>query len=109
MAYDEVLAQRVRAIMTPETGLTERKMFGGVGFMLNGNMACGVNGDDLIVRTGPEGYQAALDLPHTRVFDMTGRPMTGWVVVSPEGIESDQSLEEWVQQGTAFAKSLPPK
>jgi TfoX/Sxy family transcriptional regulator of competence genes len=109
MAYDEDLARRIRKILAAESSLTERKMFGGVGFMLNGNMACGVNGDDLIVRTGPKNYQSALDLPYTHEFDMTGRPMTGWVVVSAQGVESDQDLDKWVKRGVGFAKSLPAK
>ena len=84
-------------------------MFGGVGFMLRGNMACGVNKDELIVRVGPERYDRALAHPHTRPFDMTGRPMKGWVVVTIEGTESDDDLQDWVQQGVSFTRSLPAK
>jgi len=72
-------------------------------------MACGVNKDDLIVRVGPEVYEAALDEPHTKEFDMTGRPMRGWVVVRPPGYETDEALKGWVQRGVDFALSLPPK
>ena len=84
-------------------------MFGGVGFMLQGNMACGVNGADLIVRVGPERYESALAEPHTKLFDMTGRPMKGWVVVIPEGYEANGDLKAWVQRGVAYAMSLPAK
>ena len=109
MAYDEGLARRIQGIMVGLPGYIERKMFGGVGYMLRGNMACGVNGDDLIVRVGPQGYEEALAQPHTKEFDMTGRPMKGWVVVTADGVESDDQLEAWVQQGVGFALSLPPK
>lgn len=109
MAYDEGLARRIRGIMVGLPGYIERKMFGGVGYMLRGNMACGVNGDDLIVRVGPQGYEEALAQPHTKEFDMTGRPMKGWVVVTADGVESDDQFEAWVQQGVGFALSLPPK
>jgi TfoX/Sxy family transcriptional regulator of competence genes len=109
MAYDKGLAQRVREEMIELPGFVEKKMFGGIGFMLHGNMACGVNGEDLIVRVGPERYQEALARPHTKPFDMTGRPMKGWVMVSPKGVEADKDLQDWVQQGVEFASSLPAK
>ena len=109
MAYDEGLARRIQGIMVGLPGTIEKKMFGGVGYMLRGNMACGVNGDDLIVRVGPEGYEEALTKAHTKEFDMTGRPMKGWVVVTADGVESDDQLEAWVQQGVGFALSLPQK
>jgi TfoX/Sxy family transcriptional regulator of competence genes len=109
MAYDEGLAQRIREVLGDLPGLVEKKMFGGVGFMVQGNMACGVNKNDLIVRVGPERYQEALAQPHAREFDMTGRPMTGWVTVDPEGYEDDEAIKDWVQQGVDFALSLPAK
>ena len=109
MAYDEGLAHRIREELVELPGFDEKKMFGGVGFMLQGNMACGVNKDDLIVRVGPARYEEALAQPHTRVFDLTGRPMKGWVVVTPDGYESDADLTSWVQQGVDFALSLPAK
>ena len=109
MAYDEGLAHRIREELVELAGLDEKKMFGGVGYMLRGNMACGVNKDDLIVRVGPARYEEALAQPHTRVFDMTGRPMKGWIVVTPDGYESDDDLKDWVQQGVDFALSLPAK
>jgi len=109
MAYDEDLAQRVQELMKDLPGFNEKKMFGGVGFMLQGNMACGVNKDDLVVRVGPERYDEAMARPFTRLFDITGRPMTGWVMVDPKGRASDDELKFWVQLGVDFALSLPPK
>ena len=109
MAYDEGLAQRVREEVFELPGYEEKRMFGGIGFMLHGNMACGVIGEDLIVRVGPAAYETALAEPNSRVFDMTGRPMTGWVVVTAEGYALDEALERWVEQGVAFASSLAPK
>ena len=109
MAYDEGLAQRMRAALAVIPDIDEKKMFGGIGFLLNGNMACGVNKDDLIVRVGPDAYEDALDEPHTKEFDMTGRPMRGWVVVRPAGYETDEALKAWVQRGVDFALALPPK
>jgi hypothetical protein len=109
MAYDEGLAQRVREVLEGQPGLEAKRMFGGVGFMLQGNMACGVLGEDLIVRVGPERYEQALGRPHTRVFDMTGRPMRGWVMVAAGGYESEEDLAGWVRQGVDLALSLPAK
>jgi TfoX/Sxy family transcriptional regulator of competence genes len=109
MAYDEGLAQRIREAMEEYPGLVEKKMFGGVGFMLQGNMACGVNKEDLIVRVGPDHHEEAHAQPHTRPFDMTGRAMKGWVVVVANGYESDSDLKGWVQKGVDFALSLPAK
>ena len=109
MAYDEGLAQRVRDIMFDEPGLLEKKMFGGVGFMLDGNMACGVNKQDLIVRVGPEQGGQVVIQPHARPFDITGRPMKGWVMVGPAGVKSDEDLQAWVAQGISFARTLPQK
>jgi TfoX/Sxy family transcriptional regulator of competence genes len=96
-------------VLGEQPGLVDKKMFGGVGYMLHGNMACGVNQDALIVRVGPEGYQEALAQPYVKPFDMTGRPMKGWVVVLAEGCQSDEALEAWVQQGVGFALTLEPK
>jgi TfoX/Sxy family transcriptional regulator of competence genes len=109
MAYDEKLSARMAEILESEPNLTEKKMFWGVGYLLNGNMACGVHKEYLIVRVGPDAYQDALDQPHTQVFDMTGRPMTGWVMVTPAGCESDEDLKAWVARGVQFALTLPPK
>lgn len=109
MKYDEDLAQRMRAEMERIPGFAEKKMFGGIGFLINGNMACGLNGSNLIVRVGPEDYEQALGKPFARVFDMTGRPMKGWITVAPEGYAAEKDLKSWIRQGVAFAQSLPAK
>lgn len=109
MAYDEGLVHRIREMLQDRPGLVEKKMFGGVAFLLHGNMSCGVNQEHLIVRVGPEQYKSALTRPNVKPFDMTGRPMKGWVMVEPEGYESDEMLNNWLQQGLEFALSLPPK
>jgi hypothetical protein len=109
MAYDEALAARVRAALGERGDLVEKRMFGGVGYLVRGNMACGVHGDRVIVRVGPEAYEAALADPHTRPFDLTGRPMTGWVTVGPEGYAIDTALAEWILRGVSFALTLPAK
>jgi hypothetical protein len=109
MAYDENLARRMRAELGPMPGLVEKKMFGGVGFLVRGNMACGIHGDNLIARVGPERYEEALARPHTRVFDMTGRPMSGWVEVTPVGVAGNDDLRAWVQEAVEYALSLPEK
>jgi len=109
MAYDETLADRVREVIALREALTERKMFGGIGFMLGGNMACGVHGDELIVRLEPAEAELALAEPGTRVFDLTGRAMRGWLFVAPEALSSDEQLASWVDAGADFAASLPAK
>jgi len=109
MGYDNGLAERVRILLKDKPGFSQKKMFGGVGFLLRGNMACGILNDDLIVRVGPEKYKEALALNHARQFDITGRPMKGWVMVSSEGTETIQDLSAWVGRGIAFALTLPAK
>ncbi len=109
MAYDENLAQRVQDTLEKQPGIVAKKMFGGVGYMIQGNMACGVNEDKLIVRVGLERYEEALAAPHTKDFDITGKPMRGWVMVEPEGYQTDEELKDWVQQGVDFALTLPAK
>lgn len=109
MAYDECLAERVRLELAPLKGVSERRMFGGLCFMLHGNMALGIDKDRLMVRVGREGYEAALQKPHARPMDMTGRPMRGFVVVPPEGLVTREELQDWVGQGVDYALSLPPK
>ena len=108
MAYDESLARRVRAILAYEQAIDEKKMFGGLAFLLRGNMCCGVVGDELLVRVGREQYGAALALPHAHEMTFTGRPMSGFVLVAPEGLEGDD-LDRWVRRGVDFAETLPPK
>jgi TfoX/Sxy family transcriptional regulator of competence genes len=109
MAYDEKLAERIRTKLKGTRGLTEKKMFGGVGFMVNGNMACGVIKQDMVVRLSQEDSDAALKKAHVKAFDMTGRPMKGWILVEPGGLASDKALQIWVIKSVAFAKSMPPK
>ena len=110
MAYDVELAQRIRDQLAEyDQILVEKKMFGGLAFMLQGNFACGLTKDDLVVRVGPERYAEALEHPQAREMDFTGKPMKGWVYVNPEGYETDEYLAQWMQQGVNFALSLPPK
>jgi TfoX/Sxy family transcriptional regulator of competence genes len=109
MAYDEGLATRVREELGDQPGLTEKQMFGGLAFLLNGNMACGVRGDDLIVRVAADAADAALEEPGARPFDLTGRPMKGWLLVAADGHAEDDDLRRWVGRGLAYASSLPPK
>ncbi|MEU3842919.1 TfoX/Sxy family protein [Streptomyces sp. NPDC028635] len=109
MAYDESLAGRVRALLAGEPGLSERRMFGGLAFLLGGNMAVAVTGGDLLVRVGPDATDAALARPGARLFAMSGRPMRGWVVVAGPSVTGDDALAAWVAEGRAFAAGLPPK
>jgi TfoX/Sxy family transcriptional regulator of competence genes len=109
MPYDELLAVRMRAALGVLAGLEEKKMFGVVGFLVNGNMACGVHKNNMIVRVGPEKHAWAQAQPHTRPFDMTGRPMSGWVEVEPPGCATESALKAWVDLGLTFAQSLPAK
>ena len=109
MAFDEKLADRVRDALPPHDSITERKMFGGIAFMIAGNMCCGVLGDDLIVRLGNEEGERALAEPHTRPFDFTGRPMKSTLYVSGERLREDPDLSAWVGRAVDFCLSLPPK
>ena len=108
MAYDEKLADRVRKQLAKRKGIAEKKMFGGLAFLMNGNMSVGLHGGELIVRLDPGETDAALARPHTRIFDITGRPMKGWILVEPAGLGGD-ALAKWVDTGASYAKSLPPK
>jgi TfoX/Sxy family transcriptional regulator of competence genes len=109
MAYDTDLAARMRRVIDGMATVSEKKMFGGVAYLVNGNMACGVHGMGMIVRIGEDAYARAMQLPHVRDFDMTGRPMKGWVVVDAEDLGEDAQLKCWVEAGIDFASSLPPK
>lgn len=109
MAFAAALAQRVRDALAGQPGLEEKRMFGGIAFMVHSNMCCGVHKENLMVRVGPQRHSEALMRPHTREFDLTGRPMAGWVIVSPAGLGSAGALEAWVGDGLAYALSLPPK
>ncbi len=108
MAYDLKLAERVHAQLKGKV-FVEKKMFGGVGFLLNGNMACGVNKNDLIVRVAPQKHAELLKRAHARPFDLTGKPMKGWLIVVAEGCKTDKQLSAWVKEGAEFALTLPPK
>ena len=109
MAYDEELAERIRRALAGRQGVSEKKMFGGIAFMLRGYMCCGIVGDELMVRVGPGRFQEALAEPHARPMDFTGRPMRGMVYVTPEGCRTDEALKRWVEQGLNFAATLPAK
>ena len=108
MAYNLKLAERIRSELNG-IPVVEKKMFGGVGFLLNGNLTCGVNKDNLIVRVDPEKHSALLKKTHVRPFDMTGRPMKGWLVVEPDGVKTGKQLGAWVKEGVEFASTLPAK
>lgn len=109
MPYNEETADRVRPLMHRRKGFSERKMFGGVGFLLHGHMCCGVWKEFLILRIGAANYEEALRNAFTKEFDITGRPMTGWVMVSPEGIAEDDELKAWIEQAIQFVRTLPAK
>ncbi len=109
MAYDEFLAGRVDDILKDEKGMTCRKMFGGLCFMINGNMCVGVDKNSLMVRVGKENYESALKLKHAKEMDFTGKPLRGFVYVGPEGLKTQKALEKWVKIGVDFAGSLPKK
>lgn len=110
MAYDEDFAHRVREQLADEAGVSEKAMFGGLAFLLNGNMVIGLSGGGkLMVRVGPDATDDALARPHTRLFDMTGRPMKGWILVAPDGLKTNRQLGTWVSRGVEFARTLPPK
>jgi TfoX/Sxy family transcriptional regulator of competence genes len=98
MAYDEALADRIRTTLRGRDDVVEKKMFGGLTFMVGGRMACGVVHDDLMVRVGAAGHDAALAEPHTREMDFTGRPSRGMVYVEPAGVRSDADLARWVDR-----------
>src|SRR4029453_13824245 len=108
MAYDEGLATRVREVLGERPGLAEKQMFGGLAFLVHGNMACGVRGDDLIVRAPPHTPTTAMSEPGVRPFDLTGRPMKGWLLVDADGHAEDEDLRRWVDRGRAYPNSLPP-
>ena len=109
MPYDAKLAERVRHFLARRKTILEKKMMGGIVFMLRGNLCCGVDKDHLIVRVGPEKYHEALAQPHARPMDITGRPLTGFVLVGPQGHKTEERLQAWILQGIRFATSLPPK
>lgn len=109
MAFDERLAERIRGSLGRRKGLAEKKMFGGIAFLLNGNMCVGIHKSALIVRLAPEDTEAALTQPHTKPFDLTGRPMKGWIVVEPAGLKTEAKLSKWIQVAAQYANALPAK
>ena len=109
MAYDEKLASRVRKLLKSEKNSDEKKMFGGLAFMLNGSMCCGVIQNLLVARVGPDSYESALAEPHTRPMDFTGKPMKGYVYVEPKGYESEEELKKWLDRSVEFVSTLNPK
>ena len=109
MVYDLALAARVREALGDNPEVSERAMFGGIAFMLSGNMAVGVSREDLMVRIDPDDYDDALTRPGVRVFGMTGRPMRGWILVGPDATEEDADLHGWIDAGMEFAATFPPK
>jgi TfoX/Sxy family transcriptional regulator of competence genes len=109
MAYNQRLASRVRGILKGRKQITEKEQFGGIGFLVRGNMACGVLGEDLLVRVGPAGHEAAIANRHARPFALTGKPSRGWVLVEPSGLRTEPGLRRWVELGLRFAQSLPSK
>jgi TfoX/Sxy family transcriptional regulator of competence genes len=109
MAYSESLASRIQQALKGRRGITEKRMFGGIGFLFHGNMCVGVWQTSLIARLGPDRAEAALKQPHVVEFDVTGRPMRGWVMVEADGIETDEQLGHWVEQAVEFVETLPRK
>lgn len=109
MAYDEGLAHRLRELTEDDADVGEKKMFGGLCFLVSGHMAFGIVGDELMVRVGPDAWAEALGQPHAREMDFTGRSMKGMIYVGVEGFAEDEALAGWVDRGRRFARSLPPK
>jgi TfoX/Sxy family transcriptional regulator of competence genes len=109
MPYDQDLANRIREQLADQDTVTEMEMFGGIAFLVAGNMAVGVSREELMVRLGKEHADEVVGQPYARPFDMTGRPMKAWVLVGQAGFETDSELAAWVERGVAFARSLPPK
>jgi TfoX/Sxy family transcriptional regulator of competence genes len=109
MAFDEALAERIRRGLARKKGIEEKKMFGGIGFLLHGNMLVGVWKDSLIVRLDPEKYDDSLLEPHVSEFNITGRSMKGWVLVAPQGVEDDGPVQAWIERAETFVGKLPKK
>ena len=109
MPYDEKVAARIRASLGSRNDVAEKKMFGGLAFMVRGHMCCGVTGDELMVRVGPDAYETALARSHAREMDFTGKPLRGFVYVAPQGFARRRDLDRWVTMGTEFVLTLPAK
>jgi TfoX/Sxy family transcriptional regulator of competence genes len=109
MSYDERIADRIRQVLSAESGVVEKRMFGGLTFMVNGNMCCGVVDRDLMVRVGPDQYSESLTQPHTRKMDFTSKPLKGFVFVATDGFRKDEDLGAWITRALNFVKTLPAK
>jgi TfoX/Sxy family transcriptional regulator of competence genes len=109
MAFNESLAERIRQQLARRKNIQEKRMFGGIAFLQNGNMLVGVTKDSLLVRLGNEDGGEAVKEPHVSTFNMTGRTMTGWVVVAPDGVQADAQLQGWIERATKFVRTLPAK
>lgn len=109
MSYDEYMAERVRRLLSGRDDIVEKRMVGGLSFMVNGSMCCGVTSTALMVRVGPEAYQRALAQPHVRPMKFAGRPLGGYVCIDPQGCRTDTALAKWVQRGIDFVSTLPVK
>ena len=109
MAYDEKLVERIRKCIGKNRHVTEKHMFGGLSFLLNGKMFCGIIKNDLVVRVGPGHYEEALKRPHARAMDFTGKPIKGFVYVSPKGCNTEKALRQWIGLGFEYATSLTKK
>ncbi|MEZ4425988.1 MAG: TfoX/Sxy family protein [Gemmatimonadota bacterium] len=109
MPFDPGLAERIRDVLAERHDVVEKRMFGGIAFMVSGHMCCGVATEDLMVRVGPDRYAEALAHPHAREMDFTRKPLKGYVYVAPAGLETDEALARWVGLGLAFVETLPPK
>ncbi len=109
MAYDEALADRIGVILKDQPNVVGKKMFGGIAFMVSGNMCCGVVKDTLMLRVGAENYESLLSLPHAREMDFAGKSMKGMIYVDPEGFKSEEELKTWVERALEFVLSLPAK
>lgn len=109
MAYSEALADRVRRVIGPRPDVSEKKMFGGVAFLLDGKMFCGIAKDELMVRVGPERYEEACRKQHVRPMDFTGRPMIGYVFVTAPGCRTEKAVRPWVELAMAHVATLPAK
>jgi len=109
VGYDEGLAERIREMLADVPDMTEKKMFGGMCVLVSGNMCCGIVDDSLMVRVGPDQYEACLKLQHAREMDFTGKPLKGMLYVDPEGVAEDEDLEAWIDRCMSFMQTLPPK
>jgi TfoX/Sxy family transcriptional regulator of competence genes len=109
MAYNEALAGRIKKLIQTTRKLEEKKMFGGMAFLLNGNMCCGVHKDEVILRVDPEKYKTLLARANVREFDLTGRPMKGWLLLNSKGAQNSTELKSWIKEAVGFAETLKKK